>query len=358
MLVWSRMKVISLAAWALPATLLAATLVPAMLDTRAVGAPTVYVSPAGRDEATHGSAVSTPYRTIGYALSRARPGMTIIVLPGAYAEHLQTSMHGTAKHPITLKASGAVVLQGDDDHGRTLELLHNYYVVDGFEFAGNDVLLWLQGASHNIVMRNVFRDANSECVRAKYHSRFNLFSGNRITDCGREDFAYGGKGKNGEGIYLGTAPEQLHRNPTHETDHTSQNTIRNNTFVTNGNECVDIKEGSERNVVEFNDCTGQRDPHSGGFDARGKENTFRYNRSYGNAGAGIRLGGDTAADGVNNEAYGNALTDNRGAALKVLRFPQGRICGNTHSGNRRGLANTSNIANPACGFPLPSSGVQ
>lgn len=354
------MKIVSVVAWAFPATFLAATLALAMLGmgTRAVGASMVYVSPAGQDEATHGSAVGTPYRTIGYALSRARPGMTIVVLPGTYAEHLKTRVHGTAKRPITLKASGTVVLRGDDRHGRILELLHNHYVIDGFEFTGRDVLLWLQGASHNTITRNVFRNADSECVRMKYHSRLNLFSRNRVTDCGREDFARGGKGKNGEGIYLGTAPEQLQRNPTHETDHTNQNTIRNNTFVTNGNECVDIKEGSERNIVEFNDCTEQRDSHSGGFDARGNENTFRYNRSHGNAGAGIRFGGDTAADGVNNEAYGNVLTDNRGVALKVLRFPQGRICGNTHSGNLRGLSNTSKIGNPACGFPLPSPGVQ
>jgi hypothetical protein len=311
----------------------------------------------GRDESGYGSAL-TPFRTIGYALSKATPGTIILVQPGTYPEYLRTRIDGKRRGPITLKAQGAVRLLGEESRGRIVEVIHDYYVIDGFEFMGGDVQLWLEGANHTTIANNFFHHAGGECVRLKYHSSNNVFSRNRVEDCGLDDFVNGGSGKNGEGIYLGTAPEQLDRNPTSKVDHTNNNSIRNNTFVTHGNECVDIKEGSERNLVEFNNCTGQRDPESGGFDARGNKNTFRFNKSIGNAGAGIRFGGDTIADGTQNEAYGNILVGNAGYALKVMRLPQGRICGNTESGNAGGFTNTAEIANPPCGFPLQSPGVQ
>lgn len=67
-------------------------------------------------------------------------------------------------------------------------------------------------------------------------------------------------------------------------------------------------------------------------------------------------GGDTATDGINNEAYGNVLTGNQQVALKVQRLPQGLICGNTASDNTGGLTNNNAIVNPPCAIPLPAPG--
>lgn len=311
----------------------------------------VYVAPKGQDKTSYGTK-SKPYRTISYALSKAVPGTMIIVKAGTYAERIVTAVDGTADQPIELQTDGRVVLTGGVGSGRVMEVRHDYYVITGFEFAGNkakkDVLLWLQEADNNTVVNNFFHHAQGECVRLKYQSTGNILASNRFEYCGQFDFGGGGTGKNGEGIYLGTAPEQLDRNPTPEVDQTNNNIIRHNTFATHGNECVDIKEGSGNNVVEFNDCTGQLDPNSGGFDSRGNYNTFRYNKSYGNAGAGIRLGGDTATDGINNEVYGNELIDNENVALKVMRLPQGLICGNTANGNVGGFSNESTITNSPC----------
>ena len=52
--------------------------------------------------------------------------------------------------------------------------------------------------------------------------------------------------------------------------------MRGNRIETNGNECVDIKEGSSGNVVDSNLCSAQLDAHSGCFNARGDGNTFWY----------------------------------------------------------------------------------
>jgi hypothetical protein len=204
---------------------------------------------------------------------------------------------------------------------------------------------------------NEISQADGECVRIKYRSTRNVIEKNLIHDCGRGDFVKNpGDGKNGEGVYIGTAPEQLDRNPTHGPDHSDGNIVRDNVIATNGNECVDIKEGASANVVEFNDCTGQRDPESAGFDARGNGNVFRYNRSSGNAGGGIRLGGDTEADGLDNSVIGNVLVDNEGYGIKVLRVPQGVVCGNTIERNGSGAIRDKSVTNEPCSEPIPTPG--
>ncbi|MGH9857606.1 MAG: right-handed parallel beta-helix repeat-containing protein, partial [Acidobacteriota bacterium] len=94
-----------------------------------------------------------------------------------------------------------------------------------------------------------------------------------------------------------------------------------------------VKEAAHDNLVEHNRCTKQLDDESGGLDARGDNNTFRYNEIYGNKGAGVRLGGDSDSDGINNHVYGNTIRDNGGNGIKILRSPQGKICENTFSNN-------------------------
>lgn len=318
-----------------------------VLPILALAAGTFSFWPWPRVASLQSPVIVRPGQSIQVALANAQPGATILVTPGTYTEQLVTVRSGTARAPITLTGEPGAVLAGSSD-GRLLELKHDYYRVEGFEFKNADVLLWMQEADYNTITRNFFHHAQGECIRAKYHSSHNVFSNNRVEDCGRRDFAGDGDGKNGEGIYLGTAPEQLEKNPTRETDRTNNNVIRQNVFRTNGNECVDIKEGSSHNVVEFNDCTGQKDPESAGLDSRGSGNVFRYNKSYGNAGAGIRFGGDEKNDGINNVAYGNDLKGNGGYAIKVMRSPQGKICGNTAAGNRRGEVSDKAIANGKC----------
>lgn len=46
-------------------------------------------------------------------------------------------------------------------------------------------------------------------------------------------------------------------------------------LVPRGNECVDVKEGSTMNVIEYNDCAEQLDAESGCYDSRGNGNVFR-----------------------------------------------------------------------------------
>jgi parallel beta helix pectate lyase-like protein len=212
------------------------------------------------------------------------------------------------------------------------------------------------------VLRMTFRNAGGECLRLRYFAQRNEIAGSSFVSCGVHDFRFGAGGKNGEAIYIGTAPEQRGdgKNPTRDPDQSNDNWVHHNSFNTQGNECVDIKEASSANVVEDNICTGQRDPESGGFDARGSGNVFRRNESYGNAGAGIRLGGDTPADGTGNDVYGNMIHDNRAGGIKIQQQPQGSICDNVMSNNAGGDAVGTyrarfSPAAPCKATPMPTS---
>lgn len=57
------------------------------------------------------------------------------------------------------------------------------------------------------------------------------------------------------------------------------NLIAGNTIATYGNECVEVKEGSSDNIIEYNVCSNQRDENSGCFCSRGDSNIIRCVRS-------------------------------------------------------------------------------
>ena len=179
------------------------------------------------------------------------------------------------------------------------------------------------------------KNGGGECIRFRYFSQYNEVAYSQIVHCGAFDFKFDDGGKNGEGVYIGTAPEQRGdgRNPTKDVDQSNNNWIHHNTFNTQGNECVDIKEGSSLNIIEYNSCTGQKDPESGGMDARGDNNIFRYNNIYDNTGSGVRVGGDKKKDGTNNHVYSNTIMNNKSGGIKFQRTPQGKVCDNKMEGN-------------------------
>ncbi|MEX0665006.1 MAG: right-handed parallel beta-helix repeat-containing protein [Acidimicrobiia bacterium] len=313
------------------------------------------MAPDGRD--TNPGTRAAPLRTVGAAIAKAAPGAVIDVAAGTYSEALSTSVSGATGAPITLRGHGAVLTGDTDRSGRVLQIRNDYWTIKGFEITGADNGVWIEGGHHVVVASNEIHHLLGECVRVKYLSADIVIERNSIHNCGLEDFVQNpGSGKNGEGVYIGTAPEQLGKNPAPVPDATTRVVVRDNVIVTHGNECVDIKEAATGNVVEFNDCSEQRDPESGGFDSRGSGNVFRYNRSHDNTGAGIRVGGDEVTDGTGNDLIGNELSDNEGSGIKVMRLPQGTVCGNAIERSGRDAINTDEVTNPSCRERHPSAG--
>ena len=322
---------------------------PSAADTVASGKH-YYVAPHGSDQ-NAGVLASEAFETIQAALDIAQPGDTVHLEAGEYRQDFVTVRDATAEAPITVTGPEGAVVRGGGG-GRIVQVRHDYHRLQGFTIDGKHgagdspsdyrgKLIYamstkkLDGVTGLEVLGMDLRNAAGECVRLRYFTTGSEIADNTITDCGIADFRFGGGGKNGEGVYIGTAPEQWGTNgaPSGDPDKSNGNHVYANIIETNGNECVDIKESSSKNLIEFNDCTGQKDKNSAGLDARGSGNTFRDNTVRDNAGAGIRFGGDTSTDGTDNDAYGNEITGNDVGGIKFMAEPQGMVCGNTFSGN-------------------------
>lgn len=322
------------------------------------------------------------------AIQTAQPGDTL-VLQGEITGGIITVLRGTQSAPITI--TGGTIRGGNN--ARMFELRDSQYVVFDnvvFDGAGSDSVLYILNSQNILIKNSVIRNGGGECVRLKAGSQHNSFIGNTIESCGRTKWNPP-SGKNGEGIYVGTAPEQLAKNVEEAAkstatdksgyfanpDNTSLNLIQDNIIRpgypenTKGNECVDIKEGARHNLIKNNMCSGQLDANSGGMESRGEENIFYKNVIDSIiCGAGIRLGGDDKqTQGVGNWIVENVFNDynstqqicaqsttsawpaNHGA-VKVEAPNQGTMCGNTAkntniaSGTFANQINTAVFLNP------------
>ena len=315
-----------------------------------------YVHPEGSND-NSGVSVSSPFRTIQHALQLAGPGDTIHLRPGHYYQDVYTVRDGAPGKPITIVGTSNAVVHGSASN-RIFQVHHDYISLIGFTFDGlrrnaepnrmgafREKLIYVigydtrDGVQHLRVLGMTFRNAGEECLRIKYFARYNEIAYSSFHDCGIWDFVFDAHGVVGEGVYLGTSSKQWDINLTIEPDITAHNWVHHNFFDTQGNECVEAKEGTAHNIIEYNICTGQKDPNSGGIVSRGKANIIRYNEIYGNVGAGVRLGGHLVEGiqyGVENRVYGNVIYGNDAGGIKILVDGQAQICGNQLADNPAG----------------------
>ncbi len=317
-----------------------------------------FVNPDG-DNAHSGTSPSSPLRSIQAALQLAQPGDTIHLQPGHYYQDVYTVRDGAPGKPITITGTANAVVHGRTSH-RIFQVHHDYISLIGFTIDGlrrnaepnrmgafREKLLYVigydarDGVNNLRVLGMTFRNAGEECLRIKYFAHHNEIAYSTFHDCGIWDFVFDAHGVVGEAVYLGTSSKQWDINLTIEPDVTAHNWVHHNVMDTQGNECVEAKEGSEHNIIEYNRCTGQKDPNSGGIVSRGNANVIRYNEIYGNIGAGVRLGGhlvDGVQYGVDNLVYGNVIYGNEAGGIKVQVDGQAQICGNQVWDNAAGAA--------------------
>lgn len=311
-----------------------------------------YVAPQGNDEGA--GTRDDPFATLQRGLEAAMPGDGIELADGEYAQGGTSVRAGELDAPIVIYGSEQAVLRGATEtivmiahdhhvvHGLTIDGLHgDPSQVDGYA----DQLLGVEGSDTSSTVRGVrlleltLRNAADECVRLRNGAQDNEIGGCTISDCGLRDFVFGDlEQKNGEGIFIGT-PEDLWAGTPAGPDRCDDNWIHHNEIDTRGNECVDVQEGSAGNIIEGNECRGQRDSFSGGISIRGNGNVVRGNTVQGCSGAGVRLGGDAVGDdayGVDNEVTDNTLIDNAAGGVKIQVIPQGPICGNALESNGLG----------------------
>ncbi|MBI4021988.1 MAG: right-handed parallel beta-helix repeat-containing protein [Candidatus Andersenbacteria bacterium] len=295
-------------------------------------AAVLYVNPVdGRDG--QAGTETEPLKSLAEALKRVEPGGTIRLADGVYREELTTRRAGLPQAVITIEpAAGArAVFDGESGKQNALRIVHSYYIVRGLEIRAMDEGIRLEGVTGVVVENNHIHHINNECVRLRYTAHDNILRRNVIHDCGLDS--------NGEGIYVGTAPEQRTKNKG-RADSSVQNRLEANEIY-NVEEGIDVKEDSSGTAIVGNVIYHSSDPESGAISIRSDANVVLNNVVFDNRGAGIRVGGDTAPHpqqagsylyGVRNVLHGNTALKNDYADYKFMRAPQQADCTNLASG--------------------------
>ncbi|CAM9654252.1 unnamed protein product [Discosporangium mesarthrocarpum] len=319
----------------------------------------VAVAPLAKAVSIHVSPNSTP--SLSDALASAKAGDTIHLNSGYYNAGIMSTTHGTEHAPITITGPRDAVVGGVNPDTRIVTINHSHIHLKGFTVDGKmevkegriemyaNKCIYVHGETtptsttymghtfpssvNGLVISDMsIKNCQGECIRLRYFVTHSDIQDNDVQNCGVDDFVFNNKrlegSKNGEGLYIGTQRNEWHdgENPDDRPDASSFNLVKNNIFFTHGNECVEIKEGTEHNVVEGNQCGGQRDAGAACYASRGDHNVFRNNKGDSCEGAGIHLGG-TSDYGINNKVYRNTVKTVSAGALKVMKFPQ-EICGN------------------------------
>ncbi|WP_457678129.1 DUF1565 domain-containing protein [Thermovibrio sp.] len=309
------------------------------------GGKVIFVSPKGSD-LNSGLSPSSPLKHIQTALEVAQPGDTIVLLPGKYRENVHTVRSGKKGKPITIVGTpGSIIYGNNRPKGKVIYVRHSYIhllqlTING-DFKGctqencyHDKLIYVKGSPEHLlkgirIVSNRVKNALGECIRIKYTENSEV-AYNQVSHCGIRDFVYHRGKQNGEGIYVGTAPEQTHG----KLDLTNHIYIHHNSIATYGAECVDVKEGTTDIYIYDNICTEEKASHVGGISIRGNRAFVFGNIVFGNEGAGIRFGGDTLSFGGENTAEYNYLVANKFADIKVMN-PENTFSNNVKLSRRK-----------------------
>ena len=321
----------------------------------------VFVALLGRH--SEGATINvTPKSSIQAALDEAQPGDTVFLGDGEYSQDFRSVRDGTPDKRITITGSRDALVHGKKE-SRMIQINHSYITLDGFTVSGLapsspgnnvddyvDKCVYILGTSPPEVIREngveyessldgvvvsnmLITDCGGECLRLRSFVTNAEIKDNKFVGCGRHDFKFESTSKNGEVIYVGTSSNQWDdgKNSRAGPDLSKYIWIHGNEMDSQGNECVDVKEGTTDVLVENNVCSDQRDPNSGCLDSRTDDIIFRYNQISHCQGAGIRVGGHTIDGrvyGVNNEIYGNVFKNTTHSSIKIQTGDDHNLCEN------------------------------
>ncbi|MDO8491172.1 MAG: right-handed parallel beta-helix repeat-containing protein [Dehalococcoidia bacterium] len=214
-----------------------------------------------------------------------------------------------------------------------IRVVNSYYIIRNLEIRNTNEGVRLERVTGVVFENNDVHHINNEGIRLHFFAVSNIVRNSRVYDTGLTS--------NGEGIYIGTAPEQRYKNGGLP-DTSTHNIISGNEIYGTRGEAIDIKEDSSYTTIENNVVHNVNAPNSGGMCIRSDQNYLYGNISRDNDGAGFRFGGDIVYSpiygnnyhyGLNNVLRNNVANNNAGYGYKFMAGPQDANLSNTGFGN-------------------------
>jgi parallel beta-helix repeat protein len=128
-------------------------------------------------------------------------GDTVLVQAGTYYEMVQPASSGTSGNPITYKAEGTVVIDGENTRTRSFDLNgDDYIVIDGFEHydvlddGGSGGNVKLVDSDYVTIRNNIFRDTGRDAINISGTSTNALIENNLIYNISDDGITPAGSG--------------------------------------------------------------------------------------------------------------------------------------------------------------------
>ncbi|GAB3893961.1 hypothetical protein GCM10029964_071560 [Kibdelosporangium lantanae] len=223
------------------------------------------------------------------ALASVKPGDTITLADGSYADQFIATRAGSASAPITLTGGEGAVLSdplfkpadtdcpsGQTGYGLWLQGA-NYWNLKGFSVTKSKKGLVLDGASHVTIDGVSVHDIGYEGVHFRKSSPYGVIKNSKVYNTGLEVPGYG------EGVYVGSANSNWDcYGNTGGMDASNFVQVLDNKIGPNvAAEGLDIKEGTHDGLVSGNtfDGTGEKNEHDADstIDAKGNNYTITDN---------------------------------------------------------------------------------
>ena len=334
-------------------------------------ASSYYVSTLGSDSAS--GTKTNPFRTIQHAINSASNGDYIKLNPGLYHESIiidkAIKIEGTyyRRQKDSYGKTGDSIICGNAPQNRVVQIFSSNVEIRGLTVDGNcdgntngDIGIFVGSQSAQTYISNIkikystVRNMRGECIRLRYFVKNSEIAMNNISHCGTEHFSptTSGSSKNGEGIYIGTSHNRSQRmkNPDLAIDRTNHIKIINNLINTQGNECVDVKEGANNIRIESNYCLGQREVNAACYRISGTNNRIKYNKCFGAIGSGVLI---TTSHTGTIYAKNNTIESNKINRVGEYGIEDNGNGGNTYCGNKvtgyvKGVSNISADVTARC----------
>lgn len=288
------------------------------------------------------------------ALAEALPGDSIVLAPGTYSGKFILKKGGTQAKPIVITGAGneTILDAGSTETGYVFHLQSaNYCKIKNMTLQNGMKGLIADESSFNTFDGLTIKNMGEEGLHLRTFSSHNLIQHCTISNTGLKRPGYG------EGIYIGTARSNWERYTGGKPDKCDENIVIYNKIGPNITaECIDIKEGTSKGLIAYNEfyaegISGENSADSW-LDIKGNHYQIEHNKGFHDGSNANFLDGIQVNCAYEGWGSYNTFADNQfqvnaeGYAIHIrLKSSRGEAIGNivhhtnTQEGAAKGLTN-------------------